>query len=103
MDEVLEASCDLLLLDASLLGREDVVDLAVGVRPERVHEALKVCVLRAAVGAVGQMLGDRRIHGFAAAGAQVTLEQTLFFEVPDAEYHAFPPSRPRSLRAARNR
>ena len=60
-------------------------------------------VARAARGAVGQMLGDGRIERLAAPLGEIAVEQPVVLEVARATDHGLPPSRPRSLRAARNR
>ena len=60
-------------------------------------------VALAAVVAVGQVLGDRRIDALAAALGEIAVEQAIVVEVTRASGHGLPPSRPRSLRAARNR
>ena len=70
-----------------------------------VHELREISrSARAHVGAVGQVLGRRRIERLAAPLGEVAVEQPIV--VRDGARradHGLPPSRPRSLRAARNR
>jgi hypothetical protein len=94
---------DLLLLNAQALGCEDSVGFGVAVAAQRVHEGRELGIAGAARRAIGQMFGDRRIERLAGPFRQVRFEQPFFLEVRRAVDHGCPPSRPRSLRAARNR
>src|SRR5439155_19465985 len=101
--DALDAPRDLLLLRAQALRREDRIGLRLAVAAQRVHEAGELRIAATAFIAVGQMLDDGRIDRDAAALGQVRVEQPFFLEVTRARDHGLPPSRPRSLRAARNR
>ena len=64
------------------------------------HEFTQV---RGACRALGQMRRDETVHGRSVEPGEIALEQTVVLEVMRATDHGFPPSRPRNLRAARNR
>src|SRR5207247_3662519 len=100
--DLLEATRNLRLLKPQALAREDRVRLGDALAPELVHEAREIVVALAARRAIGEMLGRRRIDGVAPAFDQITLVQSIVLQVP-AEDHGFPPSSPRSFRAARNK
>ena len=86
-----------------MIGREHFVELGVGFRSQPVHEAPQIRVPRAALRAVGEMLGRRRIERLAGPLGEVALEQPIVVKVVRANDHDLPPSSARSFRAARNR
>ena len=100
---MLDAAGNLLLLRPLPFRRKDFVELRVGFRAQGIHEAAEVAVPGAALGAIGQVLGGWRFERFAAMLGEIALEQTVFLEVTRAKDHGCPPSKPRSLRAARNK
>ena len=84
---MLDATRNVLLLRTQSLRRKDVVELGVGLRAEPIHEAPEVAVAGAALGAIGQVLRDRRLDWFAALFGEVALEEAIFLEVPRAKDH----------------
>ena len=103
MAEVLDAMRDLLLLPAQILGAKRRVDFGVSLRAHVFHERRQVGVLRAAGGAVRQVLGGWRIQRLAAPARRDSSRTGGLLKVACAVSHGLPPKRPRSLRAARNR
>ena len=103
LTQVFEPSGDLLLLKPEPLGREDRIALFVGSHAQRFHELRELGVPLPALRTIGQVFRNGRIECFAPADGEVAVEQALLLEVTGAEDHGLPPSRPRSLRAARNR
>ncbi len=98
-----DAPGDLLLLRAQPVGCEDRVGFRLAVAAQVVHQRRQFGVACAAVGAVGEMIRDGRIHDVAVALGQIRVEQPVIVNVVRARYHGCPPSRLRSLRTARNR
>ena len=103
MAQVLEPARNVLLLGTEALGREDRVGFGGRVDAQRFQKVRHRRVAFAAVRAVGQVLGHRRIEELSALDGQIAVEQSLVLEVVRAVHHGFPPSRPRSFRAARKR
>jgi len=95
-----------LVLLAQPLGGKDRVGLGDALRTQRVHDLRQFLVPPAARAAIGEMLGQRRIDRFAVPRRQIGVEKAFVLQVTRQgfeRFHDLPPSRPRSLRTARNR
>ena len=100
---MLDAPRDLLLLCLEPFGGEELVGFGIALGAQCVEKAQELRIARAARRAVGQMFGRTRINGLTGSLGVVTVVQPLLLQVARPTDHGFPPSRPRSLRAARNR
>src|SRR5262249_29121700 len=100
--DMLESPGNLLLLLAQPFGSEDGVCRALSLAAQRVHELRQLVVTGGTRLTVREMLGNGRVEPRALALGHVPFEQPLVVKV-GAMDHSFPPSSPRSLRAARNK
>jgi hypothetical protein len=101
--DLLEPLADLLLLRSQAFRREDRIGLGVAFCPHALEKRRQLGVPGRAPIAVREMFGRRWVDRLADPRGAIALEETLFREVTHVGFHAFVPSRPRSLRAARNR
>ncbi len=85
------------------VGRKERVGLDVRLAPKAVHERGQLCIAAAALMTVSQVFGGRWIERFSGPLRHVAVEQAIFGKMMCTSDHGFPPSRPRSFRAARNR
>ena len=101
--DVLDAAEDVQLLGAQIIGRENLVAFGRGLAGRSVHEGAQFGIAARARRAVDQMLSDTGVRSLAMTRGHVAVEQAIVVWVPGAEHYALPPSRTRSLRAARKR
>lgn len=101
--DVIEPADNLPLLNVQPFRREDGVALGFSGRADVVQEAAERRVSRRALPTIDQMLRDPRVDRFALSPSDVAVEEAILLEVARAQDHGFPPSNPRSLRAARNK
>ena len=94
---------DCLLLRLQTLGREHGVGLRIGLLAESVQETGELAVAFAALSALLQVIDHRRIGQLTASLGEIAVDQAVFLDVMRVSGHGWPPSNPRSLRAARNR
>ncbi len=104
--DVFDPARDVLVLLPQPIGSEHSVGLGFAFFPQQVEHSHQLLVARAARAAVCEVLGDRGIDRVPLSRRQRGVEEPIVLNVTRQGVeppHGTPPSRPRSLRTARNK
>ena len=85
--DLFEAPGDRLLLRAQLFGGEDLVGLRLAFGAHIVECRNELGIAGAAVGAVGEVIGDARVERVAVPAAEIAIEQPIVVDVRLALAH----------------